>query len=96
MEAVREKKLPMIPRHPMDESRPDRPGVIAVEGRGATMLQLGETLQRLLKTSVLDQIFPASITSGGSKEPTTPDYTAVVAASGGGRNWRNTKGRPGF
>jgi uncharacterized protein (TIGR03435 family) len=59
------------------------PGVIAVEGRGATTLQLSETLQRLLKTSVLDQTGLTgkyNFQVDFERADDSSDYTAVVAA----------------
>jgi len=59
------------------------PGVIAIEGQRATMLQFTEYLQRLLSTSVLDQTgltgkynFKVEFIRGDDPS----DYTAVVAA----------------
>ncbi len=59
------------------------PGAIAIEGRRAAMLQLTETLQRLLKTSVLDRTGLAGkynfrVEFERADDPS--DYTAVVAA----------------
>jgi uncharacterized protein (TIGR03435 family) len=59
------------------------PGVIAVEGRSATVLQLAENLQRLLSTSVLDQTgltgkYNFKLEFERADDPS--DYTAVVAA----------------
>jgi uncharacterized protein (TIGR03435 family) len=58
-------------------------GLIAVEGRRATMLQLTENLQRLLSTSVLDQTgltgkYDFQVEFERGDDPS--DYTAVVAA----------------
>ena len=58
-------------------------GGIVVEGRRAVMLQLTETLQRLLKTSVIDQTGLAAkynfqVEFERADDPS--DYTAVVAA----------------
>ncbi|HXB73531.1 MAG TPA: TIGR03435 family protein [Candidatus Acidoferrales bacterium] len=58
-------------------------GVIAVEGRRATMLQLTENLQRLLSTSVLDQTgltgkYNFQVEFERGDDPS--DYTSVVAA----------------
>ncbi len=85
MEAVREEKASEDPATSDGwvSAHGSAPGVIAVEGRRAAILQLTETLQRLLKTSVLDQTgltgkYNFLLEFERADDPS--DYTAVVAA----------------
>jgi uncharacterized protein (TIGR03435 family) len=85
MEAVQEKKAtddPAISDGWVSAHGPSQ-GVIAIQGQRATMLQFTETLQRLLKTSVLDQTglagkYNFELQFERGDDPS--DYTSVLAA----------------
>jgi uncharacterized protein (TIGR03435 family) len=85
MEAVREEKASDDPTisDGWVSAHGSSQGAIAVEGRRAAMLQLTETLQRLLSTSVLDHTgltgkYNFQVEFERGDDPS--DYTAVVAA----------------
>jgi uncharacterized protein (TIGR03435 family) len=85
MEAVQEKKAtddPAISDGWVSAHGPSQ-GVIAIQGQRGTMLQFTETLQRLLKTSVLDQTglagkYNFELQFERGDDPS--DYTSVLAA----------------